>query len=327
MLYCVLRWQSLLYGEITGKVKEPLTPPTPEQELEYRATTFEREIQIYRNTVAKLKQWRDYLRTDAGLRRKRDISIGLVMLVLTGYQIWQYVLFNRFEAWRTLDQFFFLVCFVGWFFVLYLAIQIVFYRLISRGITLSENESKAEQLDFGDWTAESVSPERRRHFIKSAALLLFLGPVLIFLLAIFVNYAQINQFFRLPPPSPPQNAYHVSQVPVGGADFRSIYVSTVLAVVMAFWGTIRPQYRNRIYAIFFLGIGIWMFVALEWNPFLYSGWGRPILGFMCSWMNQGEVSIPDTITYGYFYWHFYAGSCLAIYTAFAIFCGLSRRKM
>ena len=299
VLYAVYRWQKLLYEEMSNAGQRGASPAA--------------------NGNAFLRL-RDYFRTDAGLRFKRNFSIPLVLLVSGGFPVWQcWFIYTHFR-FPSFTVNIFQFGSVAWFFALAAAIQIVFFKLVSCGITLAEIEAKSETVDFGGWTVEDVSLEKRRKFVRSSLFLLAMIPVLLFVLSIGVHTAYSLRTVLWDWES--LNPYTFS-VPVNIL-FRTICVGTVLAVLAAFWGTLKPHLRNRIYAALFFAVGTWVFVTVEWEPLMSC---EPVRNFLYGWMDKGksDIEIARMANYSFFYHHLLAGTCLAIYMALAAWFGLQRR--
>jgi succinate dehydrogenase/fumarate reductase cytochrome b subunit len=208
--------------------------------------------------------------------------------------------------------------YLSWFLALYVAIQVAFFKLVSRGITLAKNET----VDFGDWTAEDVSPEKQRQFIKTSFFLFVMVPLLLFALAAgFDAVYTIRNFFW--------NWESLDPYAIGISNqmfWGIICIGTVLSVLAAFWGTIKPHRRNQIYAALFLGIGIWVFITVEQAPLMHY---EPVRNFLYGWLEKGNLDfqIADSSKINFFYYHLFAGSCLTIYTALAAWFALRRSRI
>ncbi len=323
VLYVVCRWQKLLYEELwrvgaspareNGKLEilqrdnELRAGEAPALHERLALSTFENEIRIYRGILGWLAGWRDYFRTDAGLRFKRNWTIATVLLAYCGYLIWQAIHFYSMWGLRSSIQNHFIFGLTAWEITLNTTLQIVFFKLISRGITLSETGNA----DYDNWTAEAVSPERRRRFIKSSLFLLTMAPLLIFVLVVGFNIAYAKRYlWGLYDPYAFNFPIHML--------FRSICIATVLSVLVAFWGTCKPYLRNRLYAALFFGIGLWVAATAEWTPLMSN---ETVRNFLFGWMEKGQldtIAALDLAKYNFYYFHLFAGISLAIYTTLAL---------
>ena len=335
-IYVICRWQKLLHplaaglaprypagdvtsGSLTCDSTQPQLGASPDANGDHvRFSAFENEIQIYHNTIARFAGWRDYFRTDAGLRFKRNLTIFLVFLFYGGYYIWLHW-FQLSHMAPHIDSSFvlFYITSACWFCVLTLAIQIVFFRMISHGIMMAENEAKSGIVDLGDWATHDFSPANRRRFVRSSLFLLAMVPLLLFVLTVGFDIGQNLRRYAMP-----MTTYLHAVSP--GIYFRWMYVSTVLAPVVAFWGMFRPHLRNRIYAMFFLATAIWIFVSAEWMPL----WEWEPIKNAVAWMmsETGLTSNVSTLKVSFFFYHLFAGICLAIYLPLAAWFGLRRRR-
>jgi len=309
VLYVVCRWQKLLYEEMTdGR----------QQTTDSRLQKLERIIsQASCRLPTAVCRLRDYFRTDTGLRFKRNLSIPLVLLTLAAYIAWEtwfiYSIYSGFSF--SFLQLFFFFGSIAWFFALYIAIQATFFKLVTRGITMAESNV----VDFGDWTAEDVSPEKRHQFIKSSLFLLAMVPLLLHVLIVGVECVRAMRIFW---GWEVLDCYTMSVS--SGTLLGTIYIGTVLSVLAAFWGTIRPQLRNRIYSLLFFGVGVWVFATVEWTPLRYY---EPVWDFLNWWLEKGSLDfqVTDPSRINFFYYHLFAGTCLAVYTVLAAWFGLRRK--
>ena len=315
VLYVVCRWQKLLYEELSPLAagQPPLAAGLAPRGSGVNSTPEQHGASPVANGHWFIR-WRDYFRTDAGLRFKRNFSIALVLLILTscyGWETWFICTSFSGSSFSFLENTFFFGS-IAWFFALYIAIQVAFFKLVSHGLTQAESGA----VDFGEWTAEDVSPAKRRQFIKSSLFLFVMVPLLLFALAagLDIAYTMRNYFWN-------REVLDHYAIGISNRMFLVIIcIGTVLAVLAAFWGTIRPHRRNQIYATLFIGIGTWVFIIVEQAPLMHY---EPIRNFLYGWM-VGE-NITDSPKANFFYYHLFAGTCLAVYTALAAWFALRRR--
>lgn len=318
MLHVVLRWQELLYEDSGGK--SPVKEDEPEPEPSVWAQVFENEKDLLVRLVRKIRWGRTYFLSAKGIRKKRNVYMILAFLCLFLYVaqgIRQIVIMlphfhhysNTFLAWLWGST--------AWFYLLQIAFQLVFFRVIDAGIRISENRTSFDDSGIG-----LHAPAERKQWLRTSLVLLSAIPLATMLLA--VGLGVVRHAYR-------SGAAGLIQTLPGNHIFQIVQVEIVLVVLAALWASRNPRKRFAIVSGLFFVTGLTTFLFVEWAP-LADGFLAPHLNDWIFWW------LPETDTHSiskgrawkesnpfeYFYWHVFAVTWLVYSLAVSISLTLRR---
>ena len=354
VVYIVLRWRQLLYEDKIGLLhnsppvegghfaqqndgvvcqKTETTPPlrgTPPKEgncsAEYHtlqddsqtepsllAKTLNTEITFVRNLVS---NYRNACLTAQGICIKRNIVLGLVVLfcvydIVKQSLMWVKVLSSApYSTWQFVGA----CALIILSFLIGIAVYALFFRLISKAIGISWDESAKEQsppkIPLSSWSESELQPEGRQKILIDCVVFLCMIPLMLILMILGGGLVQELAF------SDPW--YKTYSLPQNLGTDRLFMLLVVLVVLTVLWGSYNPTKRLLGFARLFLVGGLLAFCFIEWQPLtnLIANFDGSMFG----------LSRWETFSKIFFTWHLTAGAFLAYSLLAAGFCSLLRAE-
>jgi hypothetical protein len=267
VLYVILRWRKILYEDLGGQILVPQTNTEPSDFRKMLAKTLETESQWIANVLDRIDRLQNYCLTTAGLRAKRNVIACMIAAFLVGYIILQtrmfWAVFPETVITSTARTFFYGIN--AWDVLVQIMIQALFFRIVSFGIEISEDESALERtppkISAEHWTLEELTPQSRRRILCNAAALLAAIPFCMLLQS--KGWEIVTAIWM-----------HTQLIPLAfnNVDLDTlIKIEAVIVAIAVLWGSRYPRRRFLGYALLFLASGLVTVCCAEWTPVLSSG--------------------------------------------------------
>ncbi len=292
MLHVALRWRQILYEDFADKSASTKTELIAEPSI-------------------------------LGIRRKRNICMWAAIFCLILYiafGIWQHAaMFSQVHVSDTVLTWFWGA--TAWFYLLQILFQLVFFRIVDRGIDLSENRDVTESTTYIVGDIATSTPAERRKILNDAAILLLAIPLLTMLLCVGLGF--VRQLTPEPQEigaitdmtkSTPRNTVQYYTPPLPSDQVIQIaQIEIVLVVLAVLWGSGNKRKRYAVYALLFFATGLMTVLFIEWRP-LFQDQLVPRFAEMFYWwlpesdkesFRLGEAWESSLIT-RYLYWHVFA---------------------
>ena len=302
IVHVAIRYQKILYEDRFALENGNTTLPekTPNDEKPNKYGFYESELRLPKQICGPIANLFTFLETSQGLKLKRNFTIlGIVSMIIAYRMISSFV-----DSYAMIEPNMRYLLIIGWIIdsAIIVAIQAGLFYVVSKGIEISETQAGLNETPPGkplsDWNIEELNPAARNKFVKTVLSLLFFGP--------FICWASIIAIELYPFQNPNFCVSLQLQLMI-----RNICMFTVLTVAAVLWGTQRSNRRFTTYALLFLIIGIWMFIAMEWDPF----WMNPTIQ---KWISP--IYFETTTEFSFIRYHICAGFCLIFYGLIAEVC-------
>ncbi|GHT20905.1 hypothetical protein FACS189419_00950 [Planctomycetales bacterium] len=327
VLYIILRWRKILYEDLGGQIPVSKTDAEPGDLRKMLAKTLETEYRWFANWIDGIHRLRNYFLTANGLRAKRNIAAWIIAVFLVGYAVLQIRLIwcIPLQSFGTpAERTFYYGSFIWWLLV-QIIIQALFFRIVSFGMNISEDESALKNtpphISSEHWTLEELAPQSRRRIVYNAVVLLAAIPLCMLFQAEIWNIVRKFkiQFGTL---SVYSNQWNIS-FELG----TFIIIETVLVSLAVLWGFRYPHRRFLGYVLLFLVSGLWGVSSIEWQPFSFIVL-QPLCQFCFSWLGvESQNQMFRNVTMSEFYFYHCLALTWLIYSllAAAICYGIHRR--